>query len=55
MGDEILTDDRECKDCKHSMELITGWICNKKLMAILPDMHVGYLKENGSCWESKDD
>lgn len=53
-GRKVLTvDKRECKDCIHSKKLIDGWICKKHLMSIIPNMHVTFHTEEGSCFEYK--
>lgn len=50
-GEKVLdVDDSECRDCSHARKLLTGWICNKHLMAISPDMHVTFKISEGSCW-----
>lgn len=59
-GEKVFdVEERECRDCIHSKELAGnerisgGWICRKLLMAIIPDMHVTYRIEKGSCFEDK--
>jgi len=48
----LAVDDRECQDCNFAKKLIGGWICNKHLMAISPDMHVTFKISEGTCWTS---
>jgi hypothetical protein len=52
-GEKILgVDERECQNCTYAEKLLVGgWICNKKLMSILPDMHVTFKISEGSCFE----
>lgn len=44
-------DHRECKDCQHFFRSIGYTGCRKHLMAVLPDMHVTFNIEKGSCFE----
>jgi hypothetical protein len=51
--------DRPCRECRHSQELLDGWICSPKLMAITPDMLVTYWLVSGSgryglCFEDRE-
>ena len=44
-------DDRECKDCIHFFKLLNYTGCKRHLMAVIPEMHVTYKIEEGTCWE----
>lgn len=55
-GEKILEVDwRPCRHCVHFNDKAndTPPICTKKLMAVLPDMHVTYYVKDGSCWEQR--
>lgn len=43
-------DDRECKDCVHFFGSHCYHGCGKHLMAVVPDMHVTFEIEKGTCW-----
>ena len=45
-------DARECGDCAHHSRLLSGSICKKHLMAIVPTMHVTFSVADGTCWEA---
>lgn len=44
-------DDRECKDCTHHVRLMSGSICRRHVMAVVPSMNVTYRIADGSCFE----
>jgi hypothetical protein len=46
-------DERTCDGCAHAQHLIGGWICNRHLMTIVPNMHVTYRISEGSCWTGR--
>jgi hypothetical protein len=51
-GEKVLEVEwRECRHCAHFKATHTIPICTKKLMAVLPDMHVTYRFDKGTCWE----
>lgn len=53
-NEQLVVEDRPCKDCKHYRGgLFWPPICNKKLMAVTYTMRVTYKKTFGSCWEPK--
>lgn len=53
-GEKIYdVDPRECGACKAFRRLWDGSICTKHLMGVVPDMHVNYRVEDGSCWEER--
>jgi len=52
-GEKVLEVEwRVCRHCVHFKATDTIPICTKKLMAVLPDMHVTYYVKDGSCWEA---
>lgn len=46
------TEKRECKDCKRYRIDMWGSFCSKKLMSVIPQMHVTYKISEGTCFES---
>jgi hypothetical protein len=45
-------DQRECNDCAHHKRLLTGSICSRHLMAVVPTMNVTFKIAEGTCWTS---
>ena len=45
-------DARKCQNCLHYRRLLTGSICEKHLMAVIPEMRVTYKIAKGTCWGS---
>lgn len=45
---------RECQHCAHHIGLLSGSICSKHLMRVVPDMNVTFKIAEGSCWTSKE-
>ena len=51
-GEKVLEVDwRECGHCAFFKQTSDIPICTKKLIAVLPKMHVTYYLKDGSCWE----
>lgn len=48
------TETRKCKDCDHSKHVANGWICEKLLMGITPNMYVVYKVLKGTCFKSQE-
>ncbi len=53
MSEHVKTHDRPCSECRHSQQLVDGWICRKHLMAITADMHVSYTESSPLCFEDR--
>jgi hypothetical protein len=52
MKEEQLTlETRPCHTCKNYKRLPGGSICQKKLMAVVPDMLVSFYPSKGTCFE----
>ncbi len=46
---------RKCNGCNRSVKVVGGWICNRHMMAISPDMRVTYKISEGTCWTPSED